>query len=169
MSIFGDDVKSTIAKPLVVFFLVLLIILTFWESFDKWKEHPQKLVCSKQANLCTLTTYSYEHKICWGAILGSRHGTSRCRLPKHQTSRLELFPLMDIEGVGIQNKSGRYVLYIKNKAGQTIDIGTEIKETDAIRVSGLWNAQIKKWQDEILTGEEIRKGDFILEFIYWDK
>ena len=134
-------------KNIFIIVLVLIwIMFPVYLSSEKWKEQPKRIQCDYFGQNCKISTYNYEHKICWNALYISRHRSSNCIIPKILTEENELFKLNNISEVTIVPADNSYKVEIVSKEGDAIVIAKNKKERDAIHLSKLLDASIKKWQ-----------------------
>jgi len=136
--------------PIFIAVLILLYIcLAISPSIMQWNIHPKKVVCSSLTNACSLKEFAYKHEICWGDLIPRRrYSRAHCRIPKYQTSVVELLPLSEVRDVIIKDERGKFRVYLKGDKDREVSIAAYKKYDDAKFLSSNLMAHIKKWQEQ---------------------
>jgi len=146
---FKDD-NFLLRHPILLTVVVLLYIsFPVYYSISQWFEHPKMLECSSLTDTCVLKKYAYKHDICWIELIIRRHSSHYhyCKLPKYQTSVVDILPLSEIKDVIVKNESSGFRVYLKSKKDQEVGIAAYDKYSDATYLSSNLKARIKKWQE----------------------
>ncbi len=163
-----DDDNFIKRHPFLITGIILVYIsIPVISSIPQWFEHPKKIACTSLTNTCTLKEYAYKREICWIELVRGRHSSRHyyCKLPKFQTSVVNLLPLSEIKDVIVKNEPSGFRVYLKSIKDSEVQIAVFDKYSDATYLSSNLKAHIKKWQEQSEVSNSESDESFSYNFV----